>query len=204
VLHQEGVERDPVPLGYDLSKPFLRLLRGPGAHDAEPVRDPVDVGVDRDCRDPVAEHQDAVRRLRSDVREAEQLLHRPGNDPVEPVEDLARAVANRARLRPVEAGLPDERLDRSRFGGRQTHGIGISREQPGARDVRRLVPSSLRKDRPDQYLEGVLRVVPEVRNAPVAPLVERRETVHEGLPIEGGGRSHPALPGGGDASDAPG
>jgi hypothetical protein len=67
VLHEEGVERDPVR-GVDHSgERALGLLGGPGSDDAEAVRDAMDVRVDRDRGDPVPEHEDAVGGLGTDT-----------------------------------------------------------------------------------------------------------------------------------------
>jgi hypothetical protein len=204
MLHEQRVQRDPVALGDDLAESCLGLLGGPCVHDAEPVRDAVHVGVHRDRRDPVAEDEDAVRGLRADMRQAEELLHRPGHDAVEPFEDLPSAVPDRARLRAVEPGLPDQRLDRSRVGGCESGGVRVPGEQSGAGDIRRLVARPLRQDGPDQHLERILGVVAQVRDAPVAPVVERGEPVHDDLPVEGRRRSHRTVPCGVLAGAAPG
>jgi len=56
VLHEERIERDPVPSIHDLPQASLRLLGRARSHDPEPVGDPMDVRIDRDRRDPVSEH----------------------------------------------------------------------------------------------------------------------------------------------------
>jgi hypothetical protein len=204
VLHEEWIQRDPVPLGHHLPKTGLGLFGGARAHDAQPIRDPVNVRVDRDRGDPVPEHQNTVRRLRANVRKAEQLLHRPRYHSPEPVEDLGRAVAYGPRFRVVEPGPSDQRFDRADRGGGEPCGVGVLLEQPGARDVGRLVARPLREDRSDQHLERILGVVAEVRHAPIAPVVEVRETVHDRLPVEVGRRAHRVPPVPGRVVDEPG
>ena len=188
MLHQERVQRDPVP-GRD-RPPQLRLglLRALGADQPEPVRDPVDVGVDRDRRDPVAEDQDAVRGLRSDPGKARERREVARHRPLEPRQDLRRAAADRARLRAVESRAPDQRLDLlDRRGGERLGGTE-PREKGGARDVGRLVPGALGEDRPDQDLERVLGVVPEIGDPPVAGAVVPAEPVEDRGPREPRGR----------------
>jgi hypothetical protein len=108
VLHEERIERDPVPAIHDLPQPPLRFLGRARSHDPEPVGDPMDMRVDRDRRDPVSEHQDAVGRLRPDAGQRGQLLQRPGNLTVEPIQDLLSDLADRSRLDPVEPRSVDE------------------------------------------------------------------------------------------------
>jgi hypothetical protein len=68
VLDEERVHRDPEALVDALAERRLGLLRALGPDDAETVRDPMDVGVDRDRGDTVPEDKDAVRGLRADPR----------------------------------------------------------------------------------------------------------------------------------------
>jgi hypothetical protein len=191
MLDEQRVERYPVRLGQRFSQPNLGLLRGPCADHAEAVRDAVHVGVDRDRWDPVAEDEDAVRGLGPHAGQRQQLLQCPGHDAPEPLEHRGRARADRARLGVVEAGTVDQRFYRARRGAGETRGIGVPREEPRARDVRRFVARPLGEDRPDQHLERVLRVVAEVGRPPVARVVERREGVEDRLPIEGARVGHP-------------
>jgi hypothetical protein len=184
VLNQERVERDPV-VGVDgPGEGLFGLFWGPGANDAQAVRDPVYVGVDRDCGDPIAKDEDAVRGLRTDAAQARQLLERPRHHTPEPTEDLARHFADHARLRVVEPRTTDEGLDGG--GGRRGEGggVGVFGEQQRARGVGRLVACTLGKDRPDEDLERVFRVVAEVRSSPISRSVEGRESVEERLPVE--------------------
>jgi hypothetical protein len=184
VLDEQGIERDPV-LRVDGAGEFaLRLLGGTRPHDAEAVRDPVDVGVDRDRRDPVSEHEHAVRRLGTDAVEGRQLVERTGDDPVKPAEEVARHRPDHPGLRVVESGPADERLDRPRRSGGEGGRVRVPREQEGARRVGRLVPGALGEDRTDEDLERVLGMVPEIRGSPISRSVERREPVEERLPVE--------------------
>ena len=194
MLDEERVHGDPVLPGEHLAQALLRLLRRPSADDAEPVRDPVDVGVDRDRRLSVAEDQHAVRGLGSDPGQRQQLLHRAGHLARESREDLARAVPDRAGFGVVESRLPDQRLDRRRSCAGQSRRVREPREQAGARDLRRRVPSALGEDGADEHLERVLRVVAEVRRPPVPGVVERGEPVEHRHPIERtSGRHRPPL-----------
>jgi hypothetical protein len=206
VLDEQRVQRDPVLLRHHPGERLLGLFGGPGVHDAEPVRDPVDVGVDGDRGDAVAEDEDAVRRLRSDPRELEQGGEVARHDPVEAVADLDRALPDLARLHPIEAGDPDERLDL--FGARRGERarVGEPSEQPGARDVGVRVARALGEDRPDEDLERILRVVPEVRASPIPGTVQCGETVQDRLPRERGrpARRHRRFPASGGRASTPG
>jgi len=184
VLDEQRVEGDPVGARHHARERPLRRFGRPRADDAEAVRDPVHVGVDRDRRDPVPEHEHAVRRLRADVRQAHERLKVPGDLAAEPVEERLGARPHAPGLHAVEPGRPDERLDRLGPGPRERAGIRVPREQAGARDVGVRVPGPLGEDRADQDLERVFRVVPEVRGPPVAGPIEGRQAVEDRLPRE--------------------
>src|SRR5579875_1236111 len=111
VLDQERVQGDPEPPIEDLPQPGLGLLWTGGEYNPEPVRDAVDVGVDRHPGDPVAEDQDAVRRLGADPGEGGELGQGSGNPAREPFEDLPGDPGEKTGLGPVEPGRPDQRLD---------------------------------------------------------------------------------------------
>ena len=199
MLDEERVERDPVLRVEHLAQRRFGLLGGPGPHDAEPVRDAVDVRVDRDRRDPVAEDEDAVRRLRADPGQRRQRLEAARDLPVEPVEHRRGAGPDHAGFDPVEAGRPDQRLEVGRTRPGERRGVGVAREEARARDVGVRVARPLREDRADQHLERVLGVVAQVRRAPVPGPVELREPVEDLFPLPGGeagGRRHPPPPGG--------
>jgi hypothetical protein len=203
VLDQERVERKPEPLGKDATERLLGLFGGPGPHHPESIGETVDVGVDRNPREAVAEHQHAVRRLRPDPRQRRELGERPRNDPAEPVEDLAGALPDEPGLGTIEADRMDQRLDHPRRRRGQRGGVRILREQARGRHVGLLVARALGEDRPDQHLERVLRVVAEVRGPPVARPVELAQPIEEPLPVvrPGKGRVHrPVLRG--DAAGA--
>jgi len=184
VLDEQWVERDPVPRVDRPGELALGLLGSSGPHDAESVRDPVDVRVDRDRGYPVPEHEHAVRRFGTDPVQGRQLVERAGDLPAEPVEEVAGHNPDHPSLRVVESRPPDERLDRGGRGAGEGRRVRVSREQERARHVGRLVPGALRKDRPDQDLERVFRVVPEVGGPPVPRPVERREPVEQRFPVE--------------------
>jgi hypothetical protein len=93
VLDQQGVERQPVPLGNDPSERRLGLFGAVRADDAQPVREPVHMGIDRYRRRAVPEDEDAVRRLRADAGEREELLESPWDLPAESLENLPSACA---------------------------------------------------------------------------------------------------------------
>lgn len=183
MLDEQRVERDPVALGHHLAQAGLRFLGSSGAHDPEAVRDPVDVGVDGDRRDPIAEDEHAVRRLRPDPGERRELGKGPRDGPAEPREYLARAVADEVRLRVVEPGPSDQRFDLGRPRRREARRVRVPSEEERARPVGRLVPRSLREDRADQHLERVLGVVAQVRPPPIPAAVELRQSIEDLLPI---------------------
>jgi hypothetical protein len=188
VLHEERVERDPVRRVDRLAEGGFGLLGGLRTDHTEPVRDPVDVRVDGDRGDPVAEDEDAVRCLRSDTGQGGQFVERPGHLAAETTQDLESAGPDHARLDPVETGRADQRLERR--GGRPREGGSV--REPGeelrARDVRVRVAGPLREDRPDEDLERVLGVVPQIRSPPVPGPVELGEPVEDRLPV---GRAEP-------------
>lgn len=206
MLDEERVERQPVPLGEPAAQRRLGRLGRIGPHDPEAVREPVDVGVDRDPRDPVAEDQHAVRRLRADARQRRELRERPRDGPSESIEDRPGAGADDPGLRPVEPHRVDPAFHLERGGRGERRGVREPREQARRRDVRLLVPRPLREDRPDQDLERVLGVVAQVRPPPVPRPVERREPVEELLPVERRGRrrAHGRAPGRAGAAAPPG
>jgi len=194
VLDEERVQRHPVPLGDDLPQDGLGLLGAPGPGDPQPLGDPVHVGVDRHRRDAVAEDKDAVRGLRSDAGERGQRGEFSWDGPPEPLEQRLGARPDRAGLGVVEADRADAPLDFGDRRAREAGGVREPAEQRGRGDVGLLVPGTLREDRADEHLERVLRVVAEVRPAPVPRVVERREAVQEPLPVDRGraGRRHRA------------
>lgn len=183
MLHEERVERDPVARVDRLAQSGLRFLGRPRSDDTEPVRDAVDVGVDRYAGDPVAKHENAVGGLRADARERLELGDRAGDLPAEPLEQFAGALPDRARFRAVESDRPDERLDLRGPGRGERPHIREPGEQRRGRDVGLFVPGPLGEDRADEDLERVGRVVAEVGSSPVARAVERGEAVEDRLPV---------------------
>ena len=190
VLDEQGVERDPVASIEDALERRFGLLGGLRADGPEPVRDPVDVRVDRDRGDPVAEDEHAVRGLGPDRGQAHELRVRPRNDAAEAAQQFARAGPDRARLGMIETGGPDERFDRRRARRGERGGVRVPGEEGRARPVGVGVAGPLREDRSDQHLERVLRMVPQVRRPPVPGAVQRPEPVEDDLPVDrrcGGG-----------------
>lgn len=159
MLDEEGVERNPVPLGHHFPELRFGLRGSTRPDDAEAIRDSVNVGIDGDRRDPVAEHQDAVRGLGTNAGERDELVIRPGHDTAETREELLGDRSNDPGFRMVEAGRPDEGLDLGLAGPGQRPRVRKFGEQLVARPIGVLVPSPLREDRADQNLERVLRVV---------------------------------------------
>jgi hypothetical protein len=184
VLHEQRVERDPVRLGHDALERRFGLLGRRRPDHAEPVRDPMHMGVDRDRRSAVPEDEHAVRGLRAHPGQRRELFVGRRDLSAEPVEDLRGARPDRPRLRPVEPDLSDQRLEIRGVRPGEGRGVGEPGEQPGARDVRLLVPRPLGEDRSDQHLERILGVVAQVRASPIAGVVERRQPVEHGDPIE--------------------
>ncbi len=66
---QKIVPLDPVTGREDASQGLLRLLRRLRCHKGEPVRDPVDVGIDADARFAKSEGHHQIRRLAADALE---------------------------------------------------------------------------------------------------------------------------------------
>ncbi len=193
MLDEQRVDRDPVLAREDLREAALRFLGGSRVDGPESVGDAVDVGVDGDGGDPIAEDEHAVRGLRADAGETDEVGERTGDLAVVPVADLTRHGADRARLRVVEAGEADQRLELARRRGGDLVGARVLCEQSGARDVGRLVPRPLREDRADQHLERVLGVVAQVRRPPVARVIEGGEPIEDRLPVDrgrAGSRAH--------------
>jgi hypothetical protein len=198
VLHQERIERDPVLPVDDLAQPGFRFLGRLSTDDAEPVRDPVDVRVDRDGGDPVAKDEHAVRGLRPDAGERRQLIERRRHRTPEPVEDRPSAGANRPGLDAVEARRADQGLDIPGRGAGERSGVGIPVEESSAGRVRVRILGPLGKDGAYENLERILRMVAEVRGPPIPGPVEGREPVEDPLPVERArprGRAHRGRPG---------
>ena len=204
MLDEQGVERDPVLRRHHAAEGLLGGFRGLRPHDAEPIRDPVHVSIDRDRRESVTEDQHAVRGLGAHPRQRGELLVGRRHAPPEPSEDLGRAISDRRRFRAIEADAPDQGDEGGRRGPGQRRSVRELREQPRARTVGHLVAGALRQDRADQHLERVLGVVAQVRPPPVAGVVERGEPVEHRDPVErarvahtvplraGGGRAGPS------------
>gem|GEM_PF-2203902 len=186
MLHEEGVQRDPVPDVHDLPQAGFRFLGRARADHAEPVRDAVDVRVHGDGRDPVAEHQHAVRGLRSDPRQGGELLERTGYRATESVQDHPGTLPDHSGLDPIEPGGSDQRFDVARTGRGQRHGIRKASEQARARRIRVRVPGPLGEDRSHEHLEGILSVVPQVRRPPIAAFVQGGQAVQYCFPVQPG------------------
>ena len=184
MLDEEGVHGDPEPWVDPVPEGGLRLFGRPGPHDPEPVRDPMDVGVDRDRRDPVAKDEDAVRGLRTDPGKRDELVERAGDRAPEPLEELPRARPDHPGLHAVEAGRADERLHLRGAGAGEGRCVREAGEQPGARPVGVRIARPLGKYCPDEHLERVLGVVAQVRPSPVARAVERAQAVEQPFPVE--------------------
>ena len=189
MLDEQGVDGDPVPRVDPFSQRSLGLFGRPGPHDAEPVRDPMDVGVHRDRRDPVAEDEDAVRGLRPDAGERHERFKVAGDHSAEPLQDLGRHPAEDPGLHPVEPRRPDQWFDLGRGGAGERRRVREPLEEAGACDVGVRVAGPLREDRADEDLERVLCVVAQVRSPPVPRAVERAQPVEEPFPVEPGGRT---------------
>ena len=71
--HQEVVDLDPEVAGEDLGQGALGLLRRAGPHQAESIRNPVDMRVDADCRNAESQAEDQIRGLSTDAGESEQI-----------------------------------------------------------------------------------------------------------------------------------
>jgi hypothetical protein len=188
VLDEEGVERDPVAGGDHPLERRFGLLRAPGPNEPEPVRDPVDVRIDGDRGQPVAEDEDAPGGLRPDPREGDQLAARARDLAAVALEELPGARTDPSRLGPIEPDRPDQRLELGDRRPGERPGVRVPGEQRGRGDVRRLVAGPLGEDRADEHLERVLRVVAQVRDPPVPRPVEAREAIEDRLPIERAGR----------------
>jgi len=186
VLNEQGIQRDPESFRDRPAEGLLGFFGSTGTYDSETVRDPMDMGVDRDRGDSVAEDENAVRGLRTDPAQAGQLLERAGNLAAEPVEELSRARSDDPRLHPIEPGGADQRLDLPRARTGEAGCVGKSSEQERARSVGVRVPRALREDRADQHLERVLRMVAQVRATPISGPVERAQPIEKAFPIDPG------------------
>src|SRR5688572_19704054 len=120
---QEVVDLDPVLGRKNLAECCLGVVRRLGADVTPAVRDAVDVGVDADTLRLEAEREDEVRGLPADAVQREQRVEVAGHLPVEALEEGTADVADRARLRAVEADRIDELRDRR--GGELQHCDGI-------------------------------------------------------------------------------
>jgi hypothetical protein len=160
VLDEERIERNPIPLVHAFPQLLFGLLWRSGVHDAEPVRDPMDVGVDRDRGDPVAEDEDAVRGLRSDPGQRDELLEGSRDLAAEPVEQVLCHGPDDPRLHTIEAGRADPAFHLGGVGPGERRSVRETGEELRARDVGVRIPGALGEDRADEHLERILGVVP--------------------------------------------
>src|SRR3989454_4927540 len=91
-LRQQALQRD-----FDL----LRIVR---VDQAQPLRDPCDMGVDHHPGDSEAVAQNDVGRLPPDALQSDQLLHGPGHFPAEPADQGLAGLDEAPGLRLVEPG----------------------------------------------------------------------------------------------------
>src|SRR6266571_8631213 len=75
VSDKQIIEPDPIPARQFPAQSHFRIFRGFSSNVAEPVRNAVHVRVDRNSRLTKAERNDDVRRLASDSRQSEKVLH---------------------------------------------------------------------------------------------------------------------------------
>ena len=75
VSDKQIIEPDPIPARQFPAQSHFRIFRGFGSDIAEPVRNAVHVRVDRNSRLTKAERHDDVRRLASDPRQFEKVIH---------------------------------------------------------------------------------------------------------------------------------
>src|SRR5256885_13213787 len=108
---QQVVELYPVPARELRAQRPLRALRGPGAYEAQAVRDAVHVRVDADAGKPEGEGDDQVRGLPPHARERQEGVQVGGDAAAEAGQQLARDTLHDARLGAIEADREDGPLD---------------------------------------------------------------------------------------------
>src|SRR5437867_4241594 len=108
---QQVVELYPVPARELRAQRPLRALRGPGAYEAQAVRDAVHVRVDADAGKPEGEGDDQVRGLPPHARERQEGVQVRGDAAAKALEELAGHALHDARLGAVEADREDRSLD---------------------------------------------------------------------------------------------
>ena len=152
---EEVVVADPVAARQLPPERHLGLFGVPGLHVAQPIRDPVHVGVHTDAGLAVAHRHDQVGRLPSHAVEGEELVDRVGHAAVESREQVPADPENDARLRTVEADRIDESLDLS--GYQLQHGLrrrGHGEEALGGGTGRRVLRAQ-RQDAGDEDAERI-------------------------------------------------
>src|SRR3972149_418318 len=108
--NEEFVDVEPVLLRDAPHEPLLRRLRRLRANESKTVAHAVDVRVRRDPRLSEPVDEDAVRRLRPNLRELDEFLVRARNLPVMMLEESPAHVPDLGRLLLVEADGHDEAL----------------------------------------------------------------------------------------------
>src|SRR5213592_1266032 len=154
---QQVVELYPVPARELRAQRPLRALRGPGAYEAQAVRDAVHVRVDADAGKPEGEGDDQVRGLPPHARERQEGVQVRGDAAAKALEELAGHALHDARLGAVEADREDRSLDAT--AREAEHGGGRVGESEEARRgrPRRLVARTQREEARDQDTERVAR-----------------------------------------------
>src|SRR2546430_13459214 len=76
---EQLVDVEPVLLRHCAHESSFRRLGSLRPHEAEPIADPMDVGVRRNARHAESVDEDAVGRLRADLGEFDQFLIGPGH-----------------------------------------------------------------------------------------------------------------------------
>jgi hypothetical protein len=118
-MDDEDVGKESIALDRDKRHELkLERLRVGRARQTETIRNPLDVGVDRDALVPaigVREHD--VRRFSSDPWQRDELGQRARHPAAKALGDGLSAELQAASLRPEEAGGSDEGLEIRQVGG---------------------------------------------------------------------------------------
>ena len=145
-LRQQALQRD-----FD----FLRIVR---VDQAQPLRDPCDMGVNHHPGDSEAIAQNDVGRLPPDALQSDQLFHGPGHFPAEPADQGLAGLDKAPGLRLVESSRSNLLLQ----SGRARLRVVLGRLKLGKEPLRHLVHPLIRalgrQDGRHQQLERCLVV----------------------------------------------
>ena len=158
VPDQVVAQQRPVLLREQRADLVLDLHRVGLRGQAEPARQPAEVGVHGDARHPERVPEDHVRRLAPDAGERDQVHQPAGHLTVVPLDQRLGELEERVGLGAEEARRLDDLLDLLALGGGERGRVRVRREQGRGHRVDPPVRRLRAQHGRDEELEGVLEV----------------------------------------------